>query len=312
MYSNIHGQTVFVTGAAGFVGSYLVNALVDTNEVIALDHFHTNSPEIIADGATVVKGDIRDQELIDRLTDDSDIIFHQAAMRGVSESINDPLETHNVNVDATLNLLKSACKYDARVVLASSAAIYGDTAACPIDECSLTVPISPYGTQKLAIDNYARNFFDLYGLEAVVLRYFNVFGRLKTNEAYRSVIGVFIQQAEDGGPLTIEGDGTQTRDFVHVHDIVRANLLAATTDHIGEAYNIGTGSETSINKLAELVRDTIDPSIEIEHVDDRSGEVQHSVADISKANRLLGYEPSMTLAECLKRYQSRITKSDTR
>lgn len=309
MDSNIHGQTVLVTGAAGFVGSHLVNALVDATDVIALDHFHTNSPEIIADGARVVKGDIRDQDLIDRLIVDSEIIFHQAAMRGVAESIKDPLETHNVNVDATLNLLKSARKYDSRLVLASSAAIYGDTIACPIDECSPTVPISPYGTQKLTIDNYTRNFSDLYGLEAVVLRYFNVFGRLKASESYRSVIGVFIQQAEDGGPLTIEGDGTQTRDFVHVRDIVRANLLAATTDHIGEAYNIGTGLETSINEMAELVRDTIDPSIAIEHVDDRSGEVQHSVADISKANRLLGYEPSMTLTECLKRYQSRMTKS---
>lgn len=309
MDTPIHGQTVLVTGAAGFVGSHLVNALVDANEVIALDHFHTNSPEIIADGATVVKGDIRDQDLINRLIAESEIIFHQAARRGVSESIEDPVETHDVNVDATLNILKSARKHNARIVLASSAAIYGDKTACPIDECSPTVPISPYGTQKLTIDNYARNFSDLYGLETVILRYFNVFGRLKSSESYRSVIGVFIKQAEDGGPLTIEGDGTQTRDFVHVHDIVQANLLAATTDHIGEAYNIGTGSETSINELAELVRDTIDPSIAIEHVDDRSGEVQHSVADISKANRLLGYEPSMTLAECLNRYQSRMTKS---
>ena len=309
MDSHIHGQTVLVTGAAGFVGSHLVNALVDANEVIALDHFHTNSPEIIADGATIVKGDIRDQDLVDGLIADSEIIFHQAARRGVAESIEDPLETHGVNVDATLNLLKSACKSDVRIVLASSAAIYGDTTDHPIDESSPTVPISPYGTQKLAVDNYARNFSDLYGLETVVLRYFNVFGRLKASESYRSVLGVFIQQAENGGPLTIEGDGTQTRDFVHVGDVVRANLLAATTDHIGEAYNIGTGAEISINELAELVRDTIDPSITIEHVDNRSGEVQHSVANISKASRLLGYEPSITVTECLQRYQTRMTES---
>ena len=305
MDAQIHGQTILVTGAAGFVGSHLVDTLVDTNEVIALDHFNTNSAEVIADGATVVKGDIRDRKLIDRVTNGTDIIFHQAAMRGVSESIKEPLKTHDVNVDATLHLLESARKHDARIILASSAAIYGNPSKYPITESSPTKPISPYGTQKLTIDNYACNFNDLYGLETVVLRYFNVFGRLKASGSYRSAIGAFIQQAEDGGPITVEGDGTQTRDFVHVSDVVRANLLAATTDYTGEAYNIATGSETSINELAELVRDVIDPSRMIEHVDERSGEIHRSVADISKANWLLEYEPSRNLKECLKQYQCR-------
>jgi UDP-glucose 4-epimerase len=169
----------------------------------------------------------------------------------------------------------------------------------PVSEAATLDPTSPYGLQKLAADAYARLYHDLYGLETVPLRYFNVYGPRGIDGDYAGVVGAFLRQARAGGPLTVDGDGEQTRDFVHVDDVVRANLLAATTDGVGRAYNVGTGSSVTIRRLAETVREAVDPSVEIVHRDPRPGDIRHSEADLTRAREGLGYEPTVDLADGL-------------
>ena len=295
----IRGKTVLVTGAAGFVGNRLVDALAEQNTVIALDHFRTNSREQVSDAATIIDGDIRDPETLRRAAADVDLIFHQAAARGVADSIEQPLETHEVNVDATLTLLEVARDVDARVVLASSAAIYGEPSELPIPETAPKQPPSPYGVQKLTADHYARLWNERYDLETVVLRYFNVYGRRASGSTFRGVVGTFIEQARDG-ELTIVGDGSQTRDLVHVSDVVQANLRAATTDHVGRAYNIGSGTRIRISELAALIRERVNPDADVTYTDPQSWDVQDSHADISRAQAFLNYEPTVDLESCLR------------
>lgn len=294
----VRGQTILITGAAGFVGSYLTDVLVDQNEVIALDHFNTNSRDQVSNEATIVEGDIRDQKTIHHAAEDVDLIFHQAALKSISTSIENPLETHTVNVDGTLALLEVARDIDARVIIASSAAIYGEQSELPIPETAPTQPLSPYGIQKLAIDHYSRLWHDLYGLETVVLRYFNIYGRRVSGSEFCGVVGSFIDQASNGR-ITVDGDGAQTRDFVHISDVVQANLLAATTDHVGYAYNIGSGRGISIDELAHTVREYVNSSAEIIYTDERVADTENSLASITRAQEKLRYEPKVQLEQCL-------------
>ena len=299
MQPNLTGRTVLVTGGAGFVGSHIADALVAENDVRILDDFSSGSWSNVPDGATVVEGDIRDLETLDAATDDVDCIFHQAGLVSVARSVESPLESHSINAEATIELLERARIEDARVVLASSSAIYGHPDSVPLHESASKDPTSPYGADKLTLDHYARLYSDLYDLETVPLRYFNIYGPRQTAGDYSGVIAIFLDQATRGDPITVEGDGTQTRDFVHVSDVVRANLLAATTDHVGEAYNVGTGEQTSINELAETVRDVVGSESEVVHVDPRPGDIDHSCADISRARRTLDFEPTVALDEGL-------------
>mgnify|MGYP000182784240 CR=1 FL=1 len=189
---------------------------------------------------------------------------------------------------------------DFRVVLASSAAIYGHPETLPVNEPDRKTPTSPYGIDKLTVDHYARTYNDLYDVETVVLRYVNIYGPRQRAGDYGGVVSIFRDQALADDPITIDGDGTQTRDFVHIEDIVEANIRAATTDHVGEAYNIGRGEQTSINELAETIREVTDSASSITRTDPRPGDIEASVADISKARRDLGFEPSVSLREGLK------------
>lgn len=200
-------------------------------------------------------------------------------------------------MEGTLKVLEIARRTDARVILASSAAIYGYPERLPIDERHTKNPQSPYGLDKLALDNYGRLYHDLYGLETVILRYFNVYGPRRTAGDYSGVISIFLYQATSGNPITVDGDGTQTRDFVHVSDVVQAKLLAAQSDHVGEAFNIGTGADTSIIELAEAIKDVTDSPSEIIHTYPRTGDIERSVSDITKAEDQLGYAPSVSLRE---------------
>ncbi|WP_276301465.1 NAD-dependent epimerase/dehydratase family protein [Halorussus lipolyticus] len=294
----VSGETVLITGGAGFIGSHLAEELVGDNEVRVLDDFSGGARENVPDEAEIVEGDVCDPETLAEATDGASLIFHEAALVSVEESVEDPPASNRVNAAATVDLLECARDEDARVVLASSAAIYGHPDSLPISEDDSKDPTSPYGIDKLSLDHYARRYHDLYGLETVPLRYFNVYGP-RQNPEYSAVVNVFFQQAEEG-PITIEGDGEQTRDFVHVRDVVQANLLAATTDHVGEAFNVATGRSVTIRDLAETIVDVTDSSSEITHVDPRPGDIEESDPDISKAREKLGYEPTVSLEEGLR------------
>ncbi|WP_224271124.1 NAD-dependent epimerase/dehydratase family protein [Haloprofundus salinisoli] len=293
------GQTVLVTGGAGFIGSHLVDALVEENEVRILDDFSSGRRENLNDDVTLFEGDIRDDDLVARATSGVDLVYHTAALVSVSASVEDPLLSHSTNASATVSLLEHARQEGARVVLSSSAAIYGQPEEVPVSESHPKDPESPYGADKLALDTYARLYHDLYGLETVALRYFNVYGPRQTAGDYSGVISIFLEQARANQPITVEGDGGQTRDFVHVSDVVQANLAAGTTDAVGRAYNVGTGDTISINDLAEEIRDAADSSSEITHVDARPGDVRDSRADISRIRDALDFEPTVTLADGL-------------
>jgi UDP-glucose 4-epimerase len=304
MTPTVADKTVLVTGGAGFIGSHIADALCPDNDVRIFDTFAGGDRANCPDEATVIEGDVRDEAAVEAAVDGVDIIFHEGAIVSVSQSVDDPTLSHAVNVDGTLTVLEAARREDARVVFASSAAVYGMPTSLPVSETAAKEPTSPYGLEKLAGDHYCRLYADLYGLPTVALRYFNVYGPRQSGGDYAGAITAFTGQARAGGPLKIHGDGTQTRDFVNVADVVQANLLAATTDATGEAFNVGTGAATTVTDIAETVRDQIAPSADIEHVAPRRGDIRDSVADIGKARERLGYEPTVSLDEGLERYLS--------
>ena len=297
--TTLSGRSVLVTGGAGFIGSHLVRALAAENHVTVLDDRSAGHPERLPSTVRFVEGDVRDTDALARAGDGADLIYHLAANVSVDRSVEDPLWSHSVNVDGTLAVLEFARERGARVVFASSAAIYGDPTHLPVSETAPTDPRSPYGVEKLAGDGYVRAYHDLYGLETVALRFFNVFGPGQSSNGYAGVVTAFVERAAAGQPLTVHGDGEQTRDFVHVDDVVAACLLAATTDHVGEAFNVGSGRAVTVTELAETVLAAADSTAGIVHDDPRPGDVDRSCADIAKARELLGYEPSVTLADGL-------------
>jgi UDP-glucose 4-epimerase len=296
---DVTDQTVLVTGGAGFVGSHIADALVGENDVRILDDLSSGRREHVPEGANLVVGDIRDSGILSAAMDGVDLVFHEAALVSVARSVEAPLETEATNVAATLRLLEAARREDARVVLASSAAVYGHPESVPVAEDHPTEPTSPYGVSKLAVDLYARRYATLHDLETVALRYFNIYGPRQRGGDYSGVITAFVEQALAGDPITVHGDGEQTRDFVHVRDVVRANLRAATTDHVGEAFNVGTGDRVTIAELAERIRDATGSSSPVVHADPREGDIRHSCADVERARRRLGFAATVPLSEGL-------------
>jgi UDP-glucose 4-epimerase len=291
----VSGRTVLVTGGAGFIGSHIARALADDNEVRVLDDLSRGDPENVPRGADLLIGDVADGDDLDEAIAGVDLVFHEAALVSVARSVEVPRETEAQNADATLHVLEAARRRDARVVLASSAAVYGHPEQVPIPESHPTAPTSPYGVSKLAADHYTRLYASLYGLPTVALRYFNVYGPGQPGGDYSGVVSVFLDQARRGAPISVDGDGEQTRDFVHVRDVVGANLAAATTDAVGEAFNVGTGDAVTIRELAELIRETVGDDVPVVHTDPRPGDIRHSRADTTAARERLGYEPSVPL-----------------
>ena len=294
------GLTALVTGGAGFVGSHLARALAEENDVRVLDDLSTGDPSRVPAGAELVRGDVRDRGVLARAMADVDVVFHQAALLTVERSVTAPTESQAVNAAATLDLLEVARNVGARVVVASSAAVYGHPESVPVVESARKEPTSPYGVDKLTIDHYARLYADLYDLETVALRYFNVYGPGHSGGDYSGVIDVFAEQAREGKDVTVHGDGSQTRDFVHVSDVVEANLRAATTDHVGEAFNVGTGRSVTIQELAELVIEATDSTSEIVNTDPRPGDIHRSRADVSKAHDRLGFSATTRVEEGIR------------
>jgi UDP-glucose 4-epimerase len=289
----LDGSTVLVTGGAGFIGSHLADELVGTAKVRVLDDLSGGDPARVPDDAELFRGSVLDDELLASAVSGVDVVFHQAAVTSVQRSVEEPLESHRINVDGTVSVLEAARAEQARVVAASSAAVYGRPESLPIHEGQSKSPSSPYGIDKLALDLYVRRYAELYGLETVVLRYFNVYGPRQDKGRYSGVISVFIEQALSGGPITVHGDGSQTRDFVHVDDVVRANLLAATTDRTGRAYNVGTGRAITVGRLARLVRELTGPEPEIVHTDPREGDIDRSRASLERSEAELDYSPQV-------------------
>ncbi|NHN43168.1 NAD-dependent epimerase/dehydratase family protein [Halorubellus sp. JP-L1] len=294
--SDLADATVLVTGGAGFVGSHLVDALAPIADVRVLDDCSTGDPRNVHDDATLLVGDVASQDAIDEATHDVDYVFHLAAISAVPDAMAAPARTLDVNATATARLLERATERDARFVFASSCAIYGDPTDTPIPETERKTPRGPYGVSKLAADQYVRRYADWYDASTVALRFFNVYGPRQT----RGVVPAFADRALDGDALVVDGDGQQTRDFVHVDDVVQALLLAAAADVTGEAYNVGTGRSTSIRGLADMVRDVVDADVPVTHDDPRPADIAESRADVRKASEHLGFEPTVSLSDGLR------------
>ena len=292
---------VAVVGGAGFIGSNLVDALVERgDDVIVVDNLSTGYRRNLNPTAPLCDVDIAvDSEGLISALDGREAVFLTAALARVPRSIEDPIGTHAVNVTGSLRVLKAAVDAGVRrVVYSSSSSVYGDQPTLPLTEDMPPAPLNPYACQKYMGEIYARNFSRVYGLETVCLRYFNVYGpRQVTEGAYRLVISIFMDQRARGEPMTIHGDGEQTRDFTWVGDVVRANILAAESERVGEGepINVGAGAEVSIKRVAELIGGAL------VHVPPRGFDERFKRAGIDRARQLLGWEPRVQIEEGIRR-----------
>ena len=297
-----------VTGGGGFIGSNIARALLERGDSVrVVDDFSTGR-EVNLEGVDVevVRGSIEDRDTVDRAMRDVEVVFHQAALPSVKRSVDDPVRTHAVNATGTLNVLDAARAAGVRrFVYASSSSAYGDTPVLPKREDMVPSPLSPYAVSKLAGEHYCKAFTKVYGLECVALRYFNVYGpRQDPTSHYSAVIPLFATALLTGATPTVFGDGEQTRDFTYIDNVVRANLLAAEAGPqvAGEAMNIACGERVSLNELLSAIAEVVGlEDFEAVYRDPRPGDVRDSLADISKAETLIGYVPQVRLSEGLKR-----------
>lgn len=288
-----------VTGGAGFIGTHIVRALVaEGHEVQVIDTYAGGRfPNRVVDGAEYHEGSILDQGLMDELCAGTDVVFHTAALPRVQYSIEHPVETDQVNIGGTVAVLQAAHQAGVkRVVYSASSSAYGNQETLPLVETMEARPMSPYALQKYTGERYCALFSDIMGLETVSLRYFNVYGPdADPHGAYALVIAKFIEQRKNDEPMTIAGDGTNTRDYTHVRDVVRANLLAAASPNVGkgEVINIGGGGQWSVNQVAEMIGG------EVTHIEPRL-EPKATNADIRKAKELLGWTPEVSFRDGIK------------
>lgn len=296
-----------VTGGAGFIGSHLVETLVNLGcRVRVLDDFSTGREENLrgfADRIELIRGDIRDRELCFEACRGVEVILHQAALASVPRSVAEPLLAHEINVTGTLNLLLAAARTGVRsFVFASSSAVYGDDPVFPKQEGYEGKPLSPYAAQKLASEKYIQVFSQLYDFNAVCLRYFNVFGpRQDPHSQYAAVIPIFITRVLKGQPPEIYGDGQQSRDFIFVSNVVRANLLAAEAENFrGEVFNIGSSEKITINDLAGYIIKRLNPDLKPVYREPRPGDIRESYADTGRAQKILGFRAEIDFFQGLE------------
>jgi len=302
-----------VTGGAGFIGSHLVERLLaDGHRVRVFDNFSTGSRGNLAFARghrrlEIVRGDLRNPKAVEAAMTGVALVLHQAAMRSVPRSVADPLGANAANVTGTLHVLHAAARQrrKPRVVYASSSSVYGENPMLPKREDQPTAPISPYAASKVAGELYGSVWHRLFGVETVGLRYFNVFGpRQDPKSEYAAVIPKFILWGRQGQPLEVHGDGTQSRDFTYIDNVVSANLLAARAPASavsGKAYNVGCGSRTSLLEIIEMIEGLLGHRVRRRHTPGRAGDVPHTLADIGAAKRDFGYQPLVSFEEGLRR-----------
>tara|TARA_B100001146_G_C16165707_1_gene427717 strand:- start:8 stop:928 length:921 start_codon:yes stop_codon:yes gene_type:complete len=291
-----------VTGGFGFIGSHITEYLVNRGDsVTVLDNFNTGKEknlEKVIDKIEFFKGDILDFELLEKITKDIDGVFHEAALASVQESFDKPEEYHNVNVNGTENVLKLARRFDFKVIYASSSSVYGNPKDIPIKEQDEKNPINPYAITKLKDEELAINYSKM-GVSVIGLRYFNVFG-IRQSKEYAGVIKLFLERIRDKLPPKINGDGTQFRDFVHVSDVVKANIMAMESDVKHSFFNVGTNSSISILELANIVIQASGLNIEPIHGPSLPGDVQKTLADIQLIKEKLSWSPTIRLENWVK------------
>jgi nucleoside-diphosphate-sugar epimerase len=298
---------VLVTGGGGFIGSNLVRALLERgDDVRVLDNYSTGNRANLADLAAeveVFEGELRSYERVHAATRGMEVVFHQGALPSVPRSVQDPLTTAAVNTEGTLNVLLAARDEAVRrVVFASSSSVYGNSDELPRVETQNPDPISPYGVSKLAAERYCVSFSRVYPLEAVALRYFNVFGpNQDPSSQYAAVVPRFITAIADGRPVPVYGDGNQKRDFTFVSNVVEANLLAADAEEVsGTIVNVATGRATSVHELADTIGSILGRPVERELQPARTGDIRDSYADVTRARELLGWEARVGLEDGLR------------
>jgi nucleoside-diphosphate-sugar epimerase len=302
------GDRYLVTGGAGFIGSHIVRRLVDEGELVrVVDNLSTGQPirlRDVRDSIEFVEGDLADERVSDKAVRDVTYVLHQAAVPSVQRSVNNPVGTNKANLTAALNLLESSRKAGVRrFVYAASSSAYGDTEILPKKEDMPPNPLSPYALQKFVGERYCKLYYDLYGLETVSLRYFNVFGPDQDpHSEYSAVIPKFINKLLAREPLTVYGDGEQSRDFTYVENVVRANFLALQAIAApGNVCNVGCGEKITLNELIRLLEAILGIKAEVNYTAPKAGDVRHSLADLSLARRILGYQPKIMVKEGLKR-----------
>jgi nucleoside-diphosphate-sugar epimerase len=303
-----HRVRTLVTGGGGFIGAHLVERLLCVgHEVRVLDNFATGRRENlldVLDDVNLVEGDMQSYERVHTAVRGCDVVFHKGALPSVPRSVQDPLTSNAINVTGTLNVLLAARDEGVqRVVFASSSSIYGANPALPKREDLTPFPISPYAVAKLAGEGYSRSFYEVFGLETVALRYFNVFGpRQDPLSQYAAVIPTFITRLLAGDQPVVYGDGEQSRDFTYVENVVEGNLLAMSAEGVaGKVFNVAAGERLSLNRLLELLRALVGREIDARYEASRPGEVLHSQADISLAYHELRYRPLVSVEEGLRR-----------
>lgn len=278
-------KTIVVTGGLGFIGSHIVEELVDNNKIIVIDNLSSGKLENLAnpnhENLTIIKGDLNDVDLV-TILNGVDYVFHLAAVASVPESVEKPLFSNSNNLDSTLKLLIACYENNVKkIVFSSSAAIYGDNPNIPLKETEPYIPLSPYATQKASSELYLKTFTECYGLNGVSLRYFNVFGpKQNIHSDYAAVIPNFIYGLLNNKQPVIYGDGNQTRDFIYIEDIVRANILACESDYNG-VVNIASGEGLSVNDLYKIICEVLNSDVKPKYLNERSGDIKHSIADVS-------------------------------
>lgn len=283
-------KNILITGGVGFIGSHISNELMENNNITIVDNLSTGNIKNLKtpehENLNFIKGDIRKINF-DDITSGIDYIFHLAAMASVPLSVEKPEECNDINVNATVKLLKSAADNDVKkIVFSSSSAVYGENRNMPLRETELQMPTSPYAASKASCELYLKTFYESYGLNYTALRYFNVFGpKQDKNSQYAAVIPNFISALLEGKQAEIYGNGEQTRDFVYVGDVVKANINACESDYNG-VVNIASGEKLTINRLYEIVRTTLDSNLEPKYLPERPGDIKHSLADTSNMEKI--------------------------